>query len=103
MPSRNVACIKFDASNDGGLKLSDRLYCLRYEPELMVVILDENGATSGNTEGDQPFNSETPILKYGDNWFKDGFSCDSDPNGVVCSHSDFGAFRLSRKGFEKLQ
>jgi hypothetical protein len=99
MPSRNVACIKLDPENG----LSDRLYCLRYEPTFIAVVLDKNGPLSGETFGDQPDFEDTPILQYGKSWFHDGFSCDSDPIGVVCSHSDYGAFRLSRKGMEVLR
>ena len=74
MPSGNVACIKMDPE-DG---LSDRLYCLRYEPTLISVVLDKNGPTAGPTAGDQPFTPDTPVLQYGENWYNDGFSCDSD-------------------------
>jgi hypothetical protein len=99
MPSRNVACIKMDPENG----LSDRLYCLRYEPKLIAVVLDKNGPVANETFGDQPAFEDTPILQYGENWFHEGFSCDSDPKGVVCSHSDYGAFRLSRQGMEVLR
>lgn len=99
MPSRNVACIKLDPENG----LSDRLYCLRYEPELISVELSEAGVNWAPAEGDQPGFEGTPILQYGDNWYHDGFSCDSDEKGVVCSHGKFGAFRLSRKGVEVLK
>jgi hypothetical protein len=99
MPSRNVACVKLNPENG----LSDRLFCLWYEPSLMAVVLDENGATAGTTYGDQPSFEDTPILQYGDNWYHEGFSCDSDEKGVVCSHSTYGAFRLSRKGMDVLK
>jgi hypothetical protein len=103
MPSRNVACIKLDAIDDGDVKVSDRLYCLRYEPKLIAVILDDSGAHAGPTEGDQPFSNETPILQYGETWYKEGFKCTAKAAGVECSHNKYGAFRLSRKGFKKLR
>jgi hypothetical protein len=99
MPSRNVACVKLNPENG----LSDRLYCLRYEPSMLVVVLDENGPTAGATYGDQPSFEDAPILQYGNNWYHEGFSCDSDEKGVVCSHSTYGAFRLSRKGMDVLK
>jgi hypothetical protein len=99
MPSRNVACLKLDPENG----LSDRLYCLRYEPELISVELSEAGVNWGPAEGDQPGFEDAPMLKYGDNWYHEGFSCDSDQNGVVCSHGKYGAFQLSRKGVEVLK
>jgi hypothetical protein len=99
MPSRNVACVKLNPENG----LSDRLYCLRYQPSMLAVVLDENGPTASVTYGDQPSFEDAPILQYGDNWYREGFSCDSDEKGVVCSHSTYGAFRLSRKGMEVLK
>jgi hypothetical protein len=99
MPSRNVGCVKLDPENG----LSDRLYCLRYEPTLIAVVLSSDGVTWARAEGDQPGFEGTSILQYGDNWYHEGFSCDADEKGVVCSHGKFGAFRLSRKGVEVLK
>jgi hypothetical protein len=98
MPSRNVACIKLDPENG----LSDRLYCLRYEPTFIAVVLDSEGVNWASAEGDQPGFQDAPILQYGDNWYYEGFSCDADKKGVVCSHGKYGAFRLSRKDVEVL-
>jgi hypothetical protein len=99
MPSRNVGCVKLDPENG----LSDRLYCVRYQPRFIAVVLSRDGVTSARAEGDQPGFEGTPILQYGDSWYHDGFSCDSDKNGVVCSHGKYGAFRLSRKGVDVLK
>jgi hypothetical protein len=101
MPSRNIGCVVQDVSLEGGSGPSKRLYCVRYEPKTIAVLLDERGVESYPTEGDQPFSSEANVLKYGDNWFHSGFSCDSSTTGLVCSHSTYGAFELSRKGLKK--
>jgi hypothetical protein len=103
MPSGNVTCMKLDAIDDGDVKVSDRLYCLRYLPTPLVVILEESGVHSQAAGDDQPFGRDVPVLAYGKKWYKEGFTCKSEVKGVVCSHNKFGAFRLSRKGFEKLQ
>lgn len=101
MPSRNIGCVVQDVSLEGGSGPSKRLYCVRYEPKTIAVLLDERGVESYPTEGDQPFSSEANVLQYGDNWFHSGFSCDSSTTGLVCSHSTYGAFELSRKGLKK--
>lgn len=103
MPSRNVACMVQDVSLEGGSGPSKRLYCLRNEPTTIGVMLDERGLESFPTEGDTQIDFDGPVLQYGDNWWHDGFSCDSAETGVVCSHNDYGAFTLSRKGLVKLQ
>ena len=102
MPSRNIACIVQDVSLEGGMGPSKRLYCVRYEPKTIAVILDERGIESYPTDGDQPMSSEAEVLQYGDNFWNGGFSCDSSKTGLLCSHSDYGAFELSRKGLKKL-
>jgi hypothetical protein len=103
MPSRNIACIVQDVSLEGGSGPSKRLYCVRYEPKTIAVLLDERGLESYETDGEQPMSSEAETLQYGDNFYNSGFSCDSSKTGLVCSHSDYGAFELSRKGLKKLQ
>jgi hypothetical protein len=102
MPSRNIGCIVQDVSLEGGTGPSKRLYCVRNLPTTIAVILDERGMESYDTEGDLPFSSEANVLQYGDNWYHEGFSCDSDKRGLLCSHNKYGAFRLSRKGLESL-
>jgi hypothetical protein len=103
MPSRNVACLVQDVGLEGGSEQSKRLYCIRKSPTLLAVILDERGLESYQTDGDSQFNWNAPILNYGDNWFHEGFSCDSAKTGLVCSHSDYGAFEVSRKGVKQLR
>jgi hypothetical protein len=103
MPSRNIGCIVQDVSLEGGTGPSKRLYCVRNLPTTIAVILDERGMESYDTEGDLPFSSEANVLQYGDNWYHEGFSCDSDKRGLLCSHNKYGAFRLSRKGVESLK
>jgi hypothetical protein len=103
MPSRNIACIVQDVSLEGGDGPSKRLYCVRYEPKTIAVILDERGLESYPTEGDQPMSSEADVLQYGDNFWNGGFSCDSSPTGLLCSHSEYGAFELSRKGMKSIR
>jgi hypothetical protein len=103
MPSRNIGCIVQDVSLEGGTGPSKRLYCARNLPTTIAVILDERGLETYPTEGDQPFSSEADILQYGENWYHEGFSCDSDQKGVLCNHSNYGAFRLSRKGVEEFK
>jgi hypothetical protein len=102
MPSRNIGCIVQDVSLEGGAGPSKRLYCVRNLPKTIAVLLDERGVESYDEEGDLPFSSEADVLQYGDNWFHAGFSCDSSTAGVVCSHSDYGAFQLSRQGLKRL-
>jgi hypothetical protein len=102
-PSGNISCTVLDVSLEGGSGPSKRLYCVRNLPETIVVILDERGAETYETEGDQPFTNDIRILHYGQNWFNGGFSCDSSKIGIFCSHSDYGAFQLSRKGMKKLR
>jgi hypothetical protein len=103
MPSGNITCIVRDVDLEGGSGPSKRLYCVRNLPKPLVVILDERGVESYPTDGDQPFSAAPDVLAYGDNWYHEGFSCDSDKTGVVCNHNAYGAFRLSRKGVEKFQ
>jgi hypothetical protein len=103
MPSRNIGCIVQDVSLEGGNGPSKRLHCVRNLPTTLAVMLDERGLESYPTEGDLPFSSEADVLQYGDNWYYEGFSCDSDQKGVLCSHNKYGAFRLSRRGLEQLQ
>ncbi len=103
MPSRNIGCIVQDVSLEGGSGASKRLYCVRNLPTTIAVMLDERGIESYTTEGDQPFSSEAYVLQYGENWFHEGFSCDSTKTGLMCSHSDYGGFELARKGLKKLR
>jgi hypothetical protein len=102
-PSRNISCTVQDVSLEGGKGPSKRLYCVRNLPKTIAVLLDERGIESYPTDGDQPFASSIPVLKYGTNWFNGGFGCDSSPVGIFCSHSDYGDFQLSRKGMKKLR
>jgi hypothetical protein len=37
MPSRNVGCVKLDPENG----MSDRLYCVRYQPRFIAVVLSQ--------------------------------------------------------------
>lgn len=103
MPSRNIGCIVQDVSLEGGTGPSKRLYCVRNLPTTIAVVMDERGVESYDEEGDLPFSSEASVLQYGENWFHAGFSCDSSSTGLMCSHRDYGAFKLARKGFERLR
>jgi hypothetical protein len=102
-PSRNISCLVQDVGLEGGSGQSKRLYCVRNLPKTIVVMLDERGIETYKTEGDQPFTGDIRVLNYGQNWFNGGFSCDSSKIGIFCSHSDYGAFQLSRKGMNKLR
>lgn len=102
MPSRNIACLVRQQGFEGGNGFSMQLYCVRYAPRTLAVMLDERGIESYPTDGDQPFSPDATVLKYGWHYANGGFRCKSTKKALRCAHPKYGAFVLSRNGFSKL-
>jgi hypothetical protein len=103
MPSGNIACTLVDVNLEGGSGPSQRLFCVRKQPKTIAVTLDEGGLESYPTDGDAQIDWSAPVLQYGGNWWINDFSCDSSSTGLLCSHSTYGAFELSRKGMKSIR
>lgn len=102
MPSGNVECTYTGPAGtsvyrpQGGVA---ELVCDRAEPTYLRVILKARGAAQViRNVGDPSCCGVEPKLSYGTVWRQAPFTCESDPNGVICRRDDGAGFQMSRRG-----
>ncbi|MCA3556339.1 hypothetical protein [Aestuariivirga sp.] len=90
MPSNNVGC-HYESSP------KDVLRCLRYEPSVMGVFLDENDAFASRPEmwGPALVGEGMLVLQYGESLSLGGITCTSEQSGLTREGYGHG-FAVSR-------
>jgi hypothetical protein len=98
MPSRNINCTVQQEGVEGTTSDGWRLYCVRFQPTPIVVILTKRGVETYDSDGDQPSGQDRWVFTYGDPWESGPFECVSSQTGLTCTHTNGKGFKLSRKG-----
>ena len=102
-PSKNIACQYFDYDRQNTLRCD--IAAMDTKPRRPADCdlewgdafeMNAKGPAARICHGDTALDPTLPVLAYGEVWQRGGFTCKSEPSGLICFNADRHGFSLAR-------